>query len=106
MDHAKLRLKAIVMAKVKLAGSYKAQGKTQVKQGIKRIHIYRVARQEMAMTQKPGKKPAMKPSAKEMGLGVEGESIYDKMLMATTRQLSASTGAQYSRYTVKTSYVH
>ena len=37
------------------------------------------------------------PSAKEMGLGVEGESIYDKMLMATTRQLSASTGAQYSR---------
>ena len=83
MNHAKLRLKAIVMAKVKMAGSYKAQGKTQVKQGIKRIHIYRVARQEMAMTPKPGKKPAMKPSTKEMGLRVKRESIYDKMLMAT-----------------------
>ena len=83
MNHAKLRLKAIVMAKVKMAGSYKAQGKTQVKQGIKRIHIYRVSRQAMAMTPKPGKKPAMKPSAKEMGLGVKRESIYDKMLMAT-----------------------
>ena len=157
MDRARLRLKAILMAKVKMAGSYKAQAKTQVKQGIKRIRIYRVSRQEMAMTPKQGKKPAMKngtsamdiaknnyikslqkqrkiklsvmeaalpkppagtstarklqdpdhvdlvkamvnvPSAKEMGLGVEGESIYDKMLMATTRQLSASTGAQYSR---------
>ena len=106
MNHAKLRLKAIVMAKVKMAGSYKAQGKTQVKQGIKRIHIYRVSRQAMAMTPKPGKKPAMKPSAKEMGLGVKRESIYDKMLMATTRQLNASTGAQYSRYTVETNYVH
>ena len=87
------------MAKVKMAGSYKAQGKTQVKQGIKRIHIYRVSRQEMAMT--PGKKPAMKPSTKEMGLRVKRESIYDKMLMATTRQLNTSTGAQYSRYTVR-----
>ena len=46
------------------------------------------------------------PSAKDMGLGVKGESIYDKMLMATTRQLCASTGAQYSRYTVGTNYVH
>ena len=52
----------------------------------------------MAMTPKPGKKPAMKPSAKEMGLGVKREAIYDKMLMAT--------GAQYSRYTVETNYVH
>ena len=58
------------------------------------------------MTPKPGKKPAMKPSTKEMGLGVKRESIYDKMLMATTRQLNASTGAQYSRYTVETNYVH
>ena len=31
MDRARLRLKAILMAKVKMAGSYKAQGKTQVK---------------------------------------------------------------------------
>ena len=30
MDRAKLRLKAILVAKVKMAGSYKAQGKTQV----------------------------------------------------------------------------
>ena len=166
MDRAKLRLKAILMAKVKMAGSYKAQGKIQVKQGIKRIRIYRAPRQAMAVSPKPGKKPAMKngtsaldiaknnwikslqkqrkiklsameaalpkppagtstarklqdpdhvdlvkamvnvPSAKDMGLGVKGESIYDKMLMATTRQLSASTGAQYSRYTVETNYVH
>ena len=158
MNHAKLRLKAILMAKVKMAGSYKAQGKTQVKQGIKRIRIYRVSRQAMAMTMKNGtsamdiaknnwikslqKKRKIKlsameaalpkppagtstarklqdpdhvdlvkamvnvPSAKEMGLGVKGESIYDKMLMATTRQLNASTGAQYSRYTVETNYVH
>ena len=35
------------------------------------------------MTPKPGKKPAMKPSTKEMGLRVKRESIYDKMLMAT-----------------------
>ena len=46
------------------------------------------------------------PSVREMGLKVKGESIYDKMLMATTRQLNASTGAQYSRYTVETNYVH
>ena len=41
------------------------------------------------------------PSAKDMGLGVKGESIYDKMLMATTRQLNASTGAQYRRYNIE-----
>ena len=46
MDRAKV--KAILLAKVKMAGSYKAQGKTQVKQGIKQIRIYRVARQAMA----------------------------------------------------------
>ena len=46
------------------------------------------------------------PSARDMGLSVKGEVIHDKMLIATTRQLSASTGAQYSRYTVETSYVH
>ena len=145
------------MAKVKMAGSYKAQGKIQVKQEIKQIRNYRIFWQAMAMTPKQVKKPAMKngtsamdiaknnyikslqkqrkiklsameatlpkppagtstarklqdpdhvdlvkamvnvPSAKEMGLGVKGESIYDKMLMATTRQLNASTGAQYSR---------
>ena len=106
MNHAKLRMKAIVMAKVKMAGIYKAQGKTQVKQEIKQIHIYRVSRQAMAMTPKPSKKPAMKPSAKGMGLGVKRESIYDKMRIATNRQLNASTGAQYSRYTVETNYVH
>ena len=52
MDRAKL--KAILLAKVKMAGSYKAQGKTQVKQGIKQIRIYRVSRQAMAMTMKNG----------------------------------------------------
>jgi hypothetical protein len=46
------------------------------------------------------------PRAKDMGLRVKGEAIHDKMLMATMRQLSASTGAQYSRYTVETNYVH
>ena len=40
------------------------------------------------------------PSARDMGLSVKGEVIHDKMVIATTRQLSASTGAQYSRYTV------
>ena len=40
------------------------------------------------------------PSARDMGLSVKGEVIHDKMLIATTRQLSASTGAQYSRYTI------
>ena len=46
------------------------------------------------------------PSARDMGLRVKGEAIHDKMLIATTRQLSASTGAQYSRYTVESNYVH
>ena len=41
------------------------------------------------------------PSAKEMGLGVKGEKLCDKMLMATTRGLSASTGAQYRRYNIE-----
>ena len=40
------------------------------------------------------------PSAKEMGLGVKGESLYDKMLTAT-RGLNASTGSQYRRYKVE-----
>ena len=155
---AKLRLKAILEAEVKMDGSYKAQGKTQVKQGIKQIRIYRVSRQAMAMTMKNGtsamdiaknngikslqkqrktklsareaalpKPPAGTstarklqdpnhvdlvkamvnvPSAKEMGLGVKGESIDDKMLMANARQLNLPTGAQYSRYNVETNYVH
>ena len=41
------------------------------------------------------------PSAKEMGLGVKGEKLYDKMLMATTRGLNGSTGAQYRRYIIE-----
>ena len=124
MDRAKLRLKAILMAKVKMAGSYKAQGKIQVKQGIKRMRIYRAPRQAMEVSPKPGKKPAMKNgtsaldiaknkwikslqkqrkiklSAMEAALPkppagtstAKGESIYDKRLMATTRQRNASTG--------------
>ena len=32
------------------------------------------------------------PSARDMGLSMEGEEIHDKMMIATTRQLSASTG--------------
>ena len=159
MDRAKL--KAILMAKVKMSGGNKAQGKTQVKQERKRMCIYRVSQQAMAVIPKPVKKPAMKsgtsaleiakstwikalqkkrkiklssveatlpkppagtstarklqdpdhvdfvkamvnvPSAKEMGLGVKGEKLYDKMLMATTRGLNASTGAQYHRYIIE-----
>ena len=41
------------------------------------------------------------PSAKEMGLGVKGEKLYDKMLTATTRGLNVSTGGQYRRYNVE-----
>jgi acetaldehyde dehydrogenase (acetylating) len=39
------------------------------------------------------------PSARDMGLNVKGEGIHDKMVIAATRQLSSSTGSQYSRYT-------
>ena len=38
------------------------------------------------------------PSARDMGLTREGEEIHDKMVIAATRQLSASTGGQYNRY--------
>ena len=38
------------------------------------------------------------PSARDMGLSEEGEEIHDKMVIAATRQLSATTGGQYSRY--------
>ena len=38
------------------------------------------------------------PSAQELGLGKEGEQLYDKMLTATTRGLNSSTGGQYRRY--------
>ena len=41
------------------------------------------------------------PSAREMGLSGKGEGIHDKMVIAATRQLSASTGSQYSRYTAR-----
>ena len=41
------------------------------------------------------------PSARDMGLSVKGEGIHDRMVIAATRQLSASTGAQYSRYTAR-----
>ena len=60
MDRTKLRLKAILMAKVKMSGSYKAQGKTQVKQEMKQMCIYHVSQQAMAVIPKPVKKPAMK----------------------------------------------
>ena len=38
------------------------------------------------------------PSARDMGLSEEGEEMHDKMVIAATRQLSATTGGQYSRY--------
>ena len=37
------------------------------------------------------------PSIREMGLK-EGEQLYAKMMEATTRGLSASSGSQYYRY--------
>ena len=37
-------------------------------------------------------------SIQEMGLRKEGEQLYDKMVEATTRGLSASSGTQYCRY--------
>ena len=37
------------------------------------------------------------PSAHELGLGKEGEQLYDKMMKATTRGLNSSTGGQYRR---------
>ena len=40
------------------------------------------------------------PSAHELGLGKEGEQLYDKMMKATTRGLNSSTGGQYRRYRV------
>ena len=39
------------------------------------------------------------PTGASACLSVKGEVIHDKMVIATTRQLSASTGSQYSRYT-------
>ena len=41
------------------------------------------------------------PSARDMGLSMEGKAIHDKMMIATLRQLSSATGGQYSRYTAK-----
>ena len=74
MNHAKLGLKAIVMAKVKMAGSYKAQGKTQVKQGIKQIHIYRVSRQAMA---DPEARQEASHEAERQEAGTGGEERVD-----------------------------
>ena len=38
------------------------------------------------------------PSIQEMGLKKEGEQLYAKMMEATTRGLSASSGSKYYRY--------
>ena len=38
------------------------------------------------------------PSVQEIGLRKEGEQLYAKMVEATTRGLSASSGSQYCRY--------
>ena len=38
------------------------------------------------------------PSVQEIGLRKEGEQLYAKMVEATTRGLSASSGSQYYRY--------
>ena len=38
------------------------------------------------------------PTGASACLSVKGEVIHDKMVIAATRQLSASTGSQYSRY--------
>ena len=46
------------------------------------------------------------PSAHELGLGKEGEQLYDKMMKATTRGLNSSTGGQYRRYCVHCTRVH
>ena len=46
------------------------------------------------------------PSAHELGLGKEGERLYDKMMKATTRGLNSSTGGQYRRYYVRCTRAH
>ena len=38
------------------------------------------------------------PSMQDMGLRKEGELLYSKMMEATTRGLSATSGSQYFRY--------
>ena len=38
------------------------------------------------------------PSIQEIGLRKEGEQLYSKMMEATTRGLSASSGGKYFRY--------
>ena len=38
------------------------------------------------------------PSIQEMGLKKEGEQLYSKMMEATTRGLTASSGSKYFRY--------
>jgi hypothetical protein len=55
------------------------------------------------MLQDPGHVHSVKAlvgvsSIQEMGLQTEGEQLYDKMVEATTRGLSASLGTQYCRY--------
>ena len=158
MDKNKMKMKALLLANVKMAGGCKEQGKTQVNKKKKKMRMVINRAPQQVVTMKPGKKQTgqpgaldiakitwrksllkerkakisvMKdvlpkpptgtsaarklqnpehvdivkgmmnvPSARDMGLSVEGEVIHDKMMIATTRQLSAATGAQYSRYTV------
>ena len=45
------------------------------------------------------------PSIQEMGLKKEGEQLYAKMMEATTRGLSASSGSKYFRYVCTYKYL-
>ena len=46
------------------------------------------------------------PSIQEMGLKKEGEQLYSKMMEATTRGLSASSGGKYFRYVCTYKYTY
>ena len=46
------------------------------------------------------------PSIQEMGLKKEGEQLYSKMMEATTRWLSASSGGKYFRYVCTYKYTY
>ena len=94
---------AMVIAKIAWIKAHKKKGKSTLSAVEAKLPEPPAGTSTARRLQDPGHVDIVKalvgvPSIQEMGLKKEGEQLYSKMMEATTRGLSASSGGKYFRY--------
>ena len=94
---------AMVIAKIAGIKAHKKKGKSTLSAAEAKLPEPPAGTSTARRLQDPGHVDIAKalvrgPSIQEMGLKKEGEQLYSKMMEATTRGLSASSGGKYFRY--------